>query len=302
MKAVVLHEYGGPGELKYEEVEDPVAGPGEVLVRVASASINPVDWKMRSGEAKSLFPVQFPGILGRDVSGIVRSVGEGVTAFAPGDRVFALVWKTYADLCVVKACDLAKVPEGLDLVIAGSLPLVTLTGEQLIRIGTGIQPGQTVLVAGALGGVGRSAIRTAKDRGAKVIAGVRKSQLDQADNLHADHVIALDDENAMAKLGMLDAVADAVGHDTAQKLLSKVAPGGVLASVLGRPANAALHPRVRVVVVSCVPDTLRMIQLAEGARDMRFEIPIDRMIPLAEAGEGQAAAEKGGIGKVVLLA
>lgn len=302
MKAVVLHEYGGPGELKYEEVEDPVAGPGEVLVRVASASINPVDWKMRSGEAKSLFPVQFPGILGRDVSGIVRSVGEGVTAFAPGDRVFALVWKTYADLCVVKACDLAKVPEGLDLVIAGSLPLVTLTGEQLIRIGTGIQPGQTVLVAGALGGVGRSAIRTAKDRGAKVIAGVRKSQLDQADNLHADHVIALDDENAMAKLGMLDAVADAVGHDTAQKLLSKVAPGGVFASVLGRPANAALHPRVRVVVVSCVPDTLRMIQLAEGARDMRFEIPIDRMIPLAEAGEGQAAAEKGGIGKVVLLA
>lgn len=306
MKAVVLYQYGGPDKLKYEEVDDPVAGPGEVLVRVAAASINPIDWKMRSGEEKSLFPVEFPGILGRDVSGIVRSLGEGVTAFAPGDKVFALAWKTFAELCVVKASDLAKVPEGLDLIVAGSLPLVTLTGEQLIRIGTGIQSGQTVLVAGALGGVGRSAIRTAKDMGAKVIAGVRKRQLDDAGDLagelHADHIIALDDENAMAKLGMLDAVADAVGHETAQKLLSKVAPGGVFASVLGEPANAAMHPRVRVVVVRCVPDAPRMIKLAEGVRDKRFEIPIDRMIPLADAGEGQAAAEKGGIGKVVLLA
>ena len=302
MKAVVLYQYGGPERLKYEEVDDPVAGPGEVLVRVASASINPIDWKMRSGEEKSLFPVEFPGILGRDVSGIVRSLGEGVTAFAPGDKVFALALKTYAELCVVKASDLAKVPEGLDLIVAGSLPLVTLTGEQLIRIGIGIQPGQTVLVAGALGGVGRSAIRTAKDMGAKVIAGVRERQLDDAVNLHADHVIALDDENAMAKLGMLDAVADAVGHETAQKLLSKVAPGGVFASVLGEPANTAMHPRVRVVVVRCVPDAPRMIKLAEAVRDKRLEIPIDRMIPLAEAGKGQAAAEEGGIGKVVLLA
>lgn len=302
MKAVVLHEYGPPSKLRYEEVEDPVAGAGEVLVRVAASSINPVDWKMRSGEAKALFPVEFPGILGRDLSGVVHAIGADVTTFSPGDKVFALAAKTYAEFCVVKASELAKVPEGLDLVQAGSLPLVTLTGEQLIRIGTGIRQGQTVLVAGALGGVGRSAVQTAKDAGAKVIAGVRKKQLKQADELHADLVLAMDDEEAMARLGLLDAIADTVGHETAEELLGKVTPGGVFASVLGPPANAALHPTVRIVTVGCVPDPARMITLAEDVRDKRFTIPIDRMLPLSDAAAGQAAAEKGGIGKVVLLA
>ncbi len=302
MKAVVLHEYGGPEKLKYEDHEDPIAGEGEVLVHVSAASINPVDWKMRSGDARSMFPVEFPGILGRDVSGIVRSLGPGVTGFEPGDKVFALADHTYAQLCVVKASDLAKVPEGLDLVRAASLPLVTLTGEQLIRIGTGIQPGQTVLVAGAVGGVGRSAIRTAKDAGAKVIAGVRKKQMEQAQSLGADEIIALDDEDQMEQLGLIDAVADTVGHETAAKLIGKVAPGGIFASVLGPPSNATLHPKVRVEVVRCKPDPERMVKLAQDVLAKRLTIPVDRMIPLAEAGEGQAAAEKGGIGKVLLLA
>ena len=302
MKAVVLHEYGGPEKLKYEDFDDPVAGEGEILVHVSAASINPIDWKMRSGEAQAMFPVEFPGVLGRDVSGIVRAVGEGVSGFEPGDKVFALASHTYAQLCVVKASDAAKVPEGLDLVRASSLPLVTLTGEQLIRVGTGIQSGQTVLVAGALGGVGRSAIRTAKDAGATVIAGVRSKQLEAAQTLGADTCIALDDDEAMAKLGLLDAVADTVGGKTAQMLLAKVAPGGIFASVLGPPANAALHPKVKVVPVKCVPDPERMVKLANDVLAKRLTIPVDRMIPLAEAGEGQAAAEKGGLGKVLLLA
>ncbi len=302
MKAVVLHEYGGPEKLKYEDFDDPVAGAGEILIHVSAASINPVDWKMRSGEAQAMFPVEFPGILGRDISGIVRAVGEGVTGFEAGDKVFALANHTYAQLCTVKASDAAKVPEGLDLVRASSLPLVTLTGEQLIRIGTGVQSGQTVLVAGAIGGVGRSAIRTAKDAGAHVIAGVRRKQLEAAQSLGADECIALDDESAMAKLGLLDAVADTVGGETAQMLMGKVAPGGIFASVLGPPANAALHPKVKVVPVKCVPDPERMVKLANDVLAKRLTIPIDRMIPLAEAGEGQAAAEKGGLGKVLLLA
>ena len=103
MKAVVLHEYGGPSKLKYEDFDDPVAGPGEVLVRVAASSVNPVDWKMRSGAAKERFPVQFPGILGRDISGTVRELGEGVTGFEPGDKVMALGHAAYAELAVVKA-------------------------------------------------------------------------------------------------------------------------------------------------------------------------------------------------------
>jgi NADPH:quinone reductase-like Zn-dependent oxidoreductase len=302
MKAVILHKYGGPGELKLEEVPDPIPGGGEVLVRVAAASINPVDWKMRSGEAKERFPVEFPGILGRDLSGTIRALGPGVEGLAVGDKVFALAMKTYAELCTVKASDVAKVPQGLDLVEAAALPLATLTGEQLIRLGTGIQSGQTVLITGAAGAVGRCAVWTAKDAGARVIAGVRTKQLEDAGQIGADEVLALDDEAAMARLGAVDAVADTVGGETAQTLLGKVKQGGVFASVLGPPRNAALHPTVRVVPVLAKPDPERMLKLAQAVAAKTLVIPIDRMIPLEDAGEGQAAAEKGGIGKVLLLA
>jgi NADPH:quinone reductase-like Zn-dependent oxidoreductase len=302
MRAVVLHEYGGPDKLKYEVVPDPVAGRGEVLVRVVATSVNPIDYKMRSGEVKEYFPLELPAIIGRDLSGIVREVGEGVTGFAPGDKVMAFATKTYAELVVVKATDLALVPEKLDLVHAAALPLVTLTGEQLITRGTKIQSGQTVLVSGAVGGVGRSAVWTAKKAGAIVIAGVRKSQLKEAETLKADHVLALDDSAAMEKLGFIDAVADTVGGQTANNLLAKVKQGGVFASVLGPPADAKMHPTVRVEAVQAVPDAKTLRTLAEDVVAGRFAIPIDRMVPLAEAGEAQAAAAKGGLGKILLLA
>jgi len=302
MKAVVLHEYGGPSKLKYEDFDDPIAGPGEVLVRIAASSINPIDWKIRSGAAQARFPVQFPAILGRDIAGTVRALGEGVTGFAPGDKVMALGSRAYAELAVVKASELTLVPDGLDLVDAAALPLVTLTGEQLITRGTGIKQGETVLVAGAIGGVGRAAVWTAKKAGAVIIAGVRKSQLEDAAALGADQVLALDDKDAMAKLGFIDAVADAVGHGTAEMLLGKVKQGGVFASVLGPPANAAMHPTAKVVPVMVVPDATKLRELAEEVVAGRLAIPIDRMLPLSDAAEGQAAAEKGGIGKVLLLA
>src|ERR1700733_5142976 len=115
MKAVVLHEYGGPEKLVYEEVADPVAGEDQVLVRVTASSVNPIDFKMRSGEAKDRFPLELPAILGRNISGIVRAVGNRVDGFKPGDRVMALGRKAYAELAVVDAKDVALVPEKLDL-------------------------------------------------------------------------------------------------------------------------------------------------------------------------------------------
>jgi NADPH:quinone reductase-like Zn-dependent oxidoreductase len=202
----------------------------------------------------------------------------------------------------VKAEDLAHVPEKLDLVEAAALPLVTLTGEQLITRGTKIQSGQTVLVAGAAGNVGRSAVWTAKKAGAIVIAGVKKSQMKAAAELGADQVLALDDAAAMEKLGLIDAVADTVGHETAERLLGKVKQGGVFASVLGPPGNAKMHPTVKIEAVRVVPDASMLKTLAEDVVAGKLKIPIDRMVPLAEAGEAQAAAEKGGIGKVLLLA
>jgi NADPH:quinone reductase-like Zn-dependent oxidoreductase len=302
MRAVVLHEYGGPDKLKYEVVPDPVAGRGEVLVRVAATSVNPIDYKMRSGEAKQLFPLELPAILGRDLSGIVREVGERVSGFAPGDKVMAFATKTYAELVVVKATDLALVPEKLDLVHAAALPLVTGTGEQLITRGTKIQAGQTVLVSGAVGSVGRSAVWAAKKAGAVVIAGVRKTQLKEAEALKADQVLALDDKAAMDKLGFIDAVADTVGGETANLLLAKVKQGGIFASVLGPPSDAKMHPTVKVEPVQAVPDAKTLRTLAEDLVAGEFSIPIDSMMPLAEAGEAQAAAAKGGIGKILLLA
>jgi NADPH:quinone reductase-like Zn-dependent oxidoreductase len=302
MKAVVLHEYGGPSKLKYEDVPDPVAEEGQVLVRVAASSVNPIDCKMRSGAAKARFPLEFPAILGRDLSGIVRTIGPGVSEFKPGDRVMAVGLRAYAELAVVTAKDLALVPEKLDLVKAAALPLVTLTGEQLIAQGTKIQSGQTVLVTGAVGSVGRSAVWTAKKTGAKVIAGVKKSQAKEAEALGADQVLALDDEGALEKLGFIDAVADTVGGETAQKLMGKVKQGGTFASVVGPPANAGMHPTVRIAPVQSKPDAAILRLMAEDVLSGRLVIPIDRMVPLADAGTAQAAAEKGGIGKILLLA
>jgi NADPH:quinone reductase-like Zn-dependent oxidoreductase len=302
MKAVILHEYGGPDKLIYEDVPDPVAGEGQVLVRVAASSVNPIDYKLRSGAMKAYWPLELPAILGRDISGIVREVGKGVSGFKPGDKVMVLGNNAYAELAVVAAKDLAFVPEKLDLVKAAALPLVTLTGEQLITRGTKIQSGQTVLVTGAVGNVGRSAVWTAKKAGAVVIAGVRKAQIKVAETLGANQVLALDDDGEMAKLGFIDAVADTVGGETAQKLLGKVRQGGVFASVLGAPGNAKMHPTVKIEAIQSVPDARTLRTMAEDVVAGRLVIPIDRMVPLAEAGKAQAAAEKGGIGKILLLA
>jgi NADPH:quinone reductase-like Zn-dependent oxidoreductase len=301
MKAIVVHQYGGPEVLKFEDYPDPVPGPGEVLVRVAASSVNPIDYKRRAGLTKDFYPMHFPGLIGVDMAGTVVKLGPGVTDFSVGDRVFAMADNTYAQLCVVKAAVLAKVPEGLDLIQAAALPLVTVTGNQLLAA-TGIKTGQTVLVVGAAGNVGRSAVFTAKDRGATVIAGVLKRQTDEAKTVGADQVVATDDDTAIANLPPLDAVADTVGGRTAEKLIARVKPGGVYASVVGAPQNAAQYPSVKVVHVFSKFDRKTLEYMAEAVRDGNLVIPISEKLPLREAAEAQAAAEKGGIGKILLVA
>jgi len=301
MKAVVVHQYGGPEVLKFEEYPDPVAGPGEVLVRVAATSVNPIDYKRRAGLTKDFDPIKFPGLMGVDLAGTVVKVGRGVEGFSGGDQVFAMAADTYAELCVVKAAILAKVPKGLDLIQAAALPLVTTTGNELISV-TAIEAGQTVLVAGAAGNVGRSAVFTAKQRGATVIAGVLKRQMEEAKTIGADQVVATDDDNAISNLPPLDVVADTVGGKTAEELIAKVKPGGVFASVLGAPQNAEQYPSVKVVPVYAEPDTQTLRFMAEAVRDGKLVIPISRKLPLSKAAEAQAAAEEGGFGKVLLVA
>jgi NADPH:quinone reductase-like Zn-dependent oxidoreductase len=300
MKAIVVHQYGGPEVLKFEDYPDPVPGPNDVLVRVAAASVNPIDYKRRAGLTKDFYPMQFPSLIGVDVSGSVLKIGPGVGDFSIGDRVFAMADNTYAELCVVKAAVLAKIPEGLDLVRAAALPLVTTTGNQLSSA-TGIKGGQTVIVVGAAGSVGRSAVFTLKGRGASVIAGVLKTQMDEARTVGADHVVATDDDTAIANLPPLDAVADTVGGKTAEKLIARVKPGGVFASVAGAPQNAAKYPSAKVVPVFSKFDRKTLQFMAEAVRDGKLVIPINRTLPLSEAAEAQAAAEKGAIGKILLV-
>jgi NADPH:quinone reductase-like Zn-dependent oxidoreductase len=300
VKAIVVHAYGGPEALKYEDYPDPVAGPGELLMRVAAASVNPIDCKRRAGLTKDFYPMHFPSLIGIDMSGTVTNVGAGVSDFAVGDQVFAMVDNTYAELCVANAPVLAKVPKGLDLIAAAALPLVTVTGNQLLAA-TEINAGQDVMVVGAAGSVGRSAVFTAKSRGATVIAGVRKKQMDDAKSVGADQLVATDDDAAIANLPPLDAVADAVGGKTAEKLIAKVKPGGIYASVVEMPQNTAQYPSVKVVHVFSKFDRETLEFMAEAVRDGKLKIPIGRKLPLSEAAQAQAAVEKGGAGKILLL-
>jgi NADPH:quinone reductase-like Zn-dependent oxidoreductase len=300
MKAIVVHQYGGPEVLKFEEYPDPTPGTGQVLVRVAAASVNPIDFKRRAGLTKEFYPLHFPSLIGVDVAGTVVKIGPGVEGFSVGDQVFAMADDTYAELCVVNAVVLAKIPKGLDLIRAAALPLVTVTGNQL-SAATGIQAGQTVMVVGAVGSVGRSAVFTAKERGANVIAGVLKRQMDEAKMIGADRVAATDDDTAIANLPRVDAVADAVGGRTAEKLIAKVKPGGVFASVLGAPRNAAGYPSVKVAPAFSKFDRKTLEFMAEALRDGKLAIPIGETLPLREAAEAQASAEKGGAGKILLV-
>ncbi|WP_158787474.1 NADP-dependent oxidoreductase [Granulicella sp. L46] len=301
MKAIVVHQYGGPEVLNYEDYPDPVAGEGEVLVRVAAASVNPIDYKRRAGLTKDFYPIQFPGLIGVDLAGTVVNVGPEVKDFTIGDRVFAMADNTYAELCVVSAAVLAKIPDGLDVIQAAALPLVTTTGNQLLSA-TDVQASQTVLVLGAAGNVGRSAVFTAKNRGATVIAGVLKKQMDEAKTVGADQVVATDDVRAIASLPPLDAVADTVGRSTAEGLMAKIKPGGVFASVIGAPQNAAAYPAVKVVFVFSKFDRKTLEFMAEAVRDGKLVIPISEQLPLREAAEAQAAAENGATGKILLVA
>jgi NADPH:quinone reductase-like Zn-dependent oxidoreductase len=301
MKAIVVHHYGGPEVLKFENYPDPVPGPDDVLIRVAATSVNPIDYKRRAGLTKDFYPITFPGLIGVDISGTIVEIGPGAEDFSAGDQVFAMADNTYAELCVVKAAVLAKVPNGLDLIQAAALPLVTVTGNQLLSA-TKIKTGQTVLVVGAAGNVGRSAVFTAKQRGAVVIAGVLKSQIDEAKSVGADQVVATDDDTAIANLPPVDAVADTVGGKTAEKLIAKVKPGGVFASVSGTPQNAAKYPSVNVAFVFSKFDRKTLEFMAEAVRDGKLVIPVSQKFPLSEAAEAQAAAEKGAIGKILLVA
>lgn len=301
MHAIVLHEYGGPEQLRYEEIDVPKCGDNEVLVKVKATSVNPIDFKLRSGAEKARIPLDLPAILGRDLSGEVAEVGRNVTRFAKGMRVMALTNGTYAEFTVAKADLLTLIPEALTFEQAATLPLVTMTGAQLIEDAVQPERGQAVLVTGALGGVGRTAVHVAMKHGARVFAGVREKEKDEAAKLNVDQVVAIDSEEEIGGLHDLDSIADTVGGPTIQRLLKTIRRGGVLGSVLGEPEGAKNYD-IRVEAFMAHPDASRMHQLAEDVARGEFSIPIARTMKLQDVQEAHRLAEQGGVhGKIVLI-
>lgn len=302
MKAVVLNGYGDVEHLELKEVEEPNPGPRQLKVKVSAASVNPVDWKIRRGEMRAMMPLHLPVILGRDVAGEVVAIGSEVTEFKVGDRVLGLVEHGYAEVVVASVDAFAKVPEEVELSQAAALPLVGLTGLQLIEEAVQVRAGERVLVTGAVGSVGRVAVFAAKRRGAQIVAGVRGRQREEAEQLDVDEIVALDDPEDIERLKPVDAIADTINGKAMAALLDrdKVRAGGVIGTVLSPPLGAAEQGlRVHTMLAHRDPDGLASI--ADAAASGELVIPIGRQFPLSQAPAAQHVAEAGGVGKVLLV-
>ena len=177
MKAVRVHSYGGPEVLRFEDAPRPAPGPGEVLIKVYAASVNPIDWKVRAGYLKNVIPLPLPFIPGWDVSGVVEAVGTGVTKFKKGDEVYARAniahdgYGGYAEYVAAKEAETALKPKSIDHVQAATIPVAAVTAWRVLIDTAGLQKGQKVLIQihGASAGVGRFAVQFAKWKGAYVI-------------------------------------------------------------------------------------------------------------------------------------
>jgi NADPH:quinone reductase-like Zn-dependent oxidoreductase len=299
MKAVLLHGYGSVDQLVYEEVPIPLAGPGEVLVKMASTSINPIDYKIRRGDMQEIMPLQLPFIPGYDLAGQVVALGEGVTSVKLDALVMGVTDYTYAEYVVCKAGILAPIPAGLDPNEAGAFPLVLQTGAQLIELGVTPRSGVRLLITGALGSVGRVAVHVARKHGAYVIAGVRSSQRAEAEKLGVSEVVAVDDESQLNSLKELDAVADTVGHEVIDRLIPHIRRNGVLATVVGKPKSADGRD-LQVNEVWSTSNPKRLQELAGELARGEFTLPISKRLKLADIRQAHVLAEKGAAGKIVI--
>ncbi|HEY1817842.1 MAG TPA: NADP-dependent oxidoreductase [Kofleriaceae bacterium] len=295
MKAAVLIGFGGVDQLEVRDMPEPKLGPGEVKIRNVATSINPIDWKLREGAKRPGMTLELPAILGRDAAGVVIEVGAGVTRIRVGANVAGPVTGGYAERVVASEAAWAEVPDSMSLADAAAAPTAALTGAELGDAAAG----DVVLVTGALGSVGRTAVYAAKARGAHVWAGVRSSQKTAAAALGVDGIVALDDERMLDQLPVLDAIADTVGGATTQQLLDKVRRGGRVATVLEEPAGAR-ERGIDVRKVWTRPDAERLAALLREIAGGTLVIPIAKRFPLARIREAQQLAQHGAGGKVVV--
>jgi len=257
MKAIVFDEFGSSSVLKIADLANPNVAQGEVLIRLSYTSVNPVDWKIRQGFLKDMFPHTFPIIPGWDASGEVIALGQGVSDFAIGDAVYAysrlpiVNSGTYAELIALPADFVAKKPSILTAAEAAAVPLVGLTAYQSLKEVAQLQSGEHLLILGAAGGVGSFAVQFAKIFGAKVTATASKRNLDYVRSLGADHVIDYTEQNLIEQAETIapqgfDVIFDAVGGSTleeASALIKKIPGNAVdrIISIVDAPKNGHYH-------------------------------------------------------------
>ena len=330
MKAAFIRRYGGNDVVELGELPAPQAGPGELLVAVQAASVNPVDFKIRDGMLKMIIPFGFPLILGNDLSGTVKAVGAGVTRFRPGDAVFARMDKkrigAFAEFAVVAEADAALKPANLSHIEAAAVPLAGLTAWQaLFEIG-GLKAGQKVLIHAGSGGVGSFAIQLARHAGATVAttAGARNAELVRG--LGADIVIDYKAQRFEDVVSGQDLVFDTQAGDIQHRSFAVLRRGGVLVSIAGKPDGRlvrefGLNPLLGVLLDFLSRKSLRLAkrhgvryeylfmhpsgeQLAQLGRllaEGSVRTIVDKVFPLDQVREALAYSEAGhATGKVVV--
>ncbi|MFZ1104912.1 MAG: NADP-dependent oxidoreductase [Hyphomicrobiaceae bacterium] len=304
MKAVYIERHGGPEQLKYGDVPDPAAGPGEVVVDVHAASVNGADWKVRAGG--SYKPAHFPHILGRDFSGVVSSVGDGVTDVGAGEPVFGVSEANrescYAEKLAIRAAIVARKPESLSHAEAAAVALVGLTALVSIEDTLQLKAGETILIQGGAGGVAAFAIQLAKHIGARVITTTSAANRSYVHGLGADEIIDYKTQDFTRVVSGCDAVLDTVGGDVAERSFAVLRPGGRAAFIASGP-QAPTSPRADVH--SLRPNVARNRRHLErivaliGAGAVR--LPEVTLFPLAQAADAMKVSEGRHLrGKLVL--
>jgi len=306
MKAIQIHKYGGPGVLKYEEAPKPSPGADDVIIKVFATSVNPIDWKIREGHAKGMFPVKFPLIPGWDVSGEIDEVGSNILNFRKGDEVYSRPDPTkngtYAEYVVVKANLVNGKPQSIDHEKAAAVPLAGLTAWQALFDYGKLQQGQKVLIHAASGGVGTFAVQLAKWKGAYVIGTASKENMAFVKKLGADKVIDYKNEKFEEKLKNIDLVIDLIGGETQKRSLKVIKKGGrlITAVQLGNQEEAKeKNIHIEGFLTQSLPEELEQIkQLIDSGKVMPV---IASVMPLKDAAKAQKLSEEGHVrGKIVL--
>ena len=308
MKAIRIHNYGGPEVLHFEDAPRPTPGSGELLIRVHAASVNAIDWKIRAGYLKDVFPVPLPFIPGWDVSGVVEAVGAGVAKLKNGDEIYARPdvarsgKGTYAEYVVVKETEAALKPKSIDHVHAAAIPVVGLTAWQALFDKAGLSQGQKILIHGAAGGVGSFAVQLAKWKGAHVIGTASVRNQEFLRELGVDEPIDYEKTSFEDVVHDVDVVLDTLGGDTQSRSWKVLKKGGILVSIVAPPsADEAARLGVRSAFFSAHPSSSQLSEIAKLVDAGKLKPVVETVLPLSEARQAHELNETGHArGKIVL--